>query len=228
MDEFGKRRLKSKKDDIEYSLERVGTVATQLGQKLYQPDKVLRLAQPNGETIEQKLGVPGPKQKGETRQNVQQFKEMMNGRYDVIIEGGSTLPSNRWSRLQQYIEMFSAGIVDDVAVLKHSDLPDAESILQRKSMYSQMQQNIQALQQTVKDLQSEVDSARSSELRAKKDAEMTEFRSKLDNIDKDLQQMTEVYQQNLQKEEEKQRALMEQARNQQEPDNGDPSTPSSE
>jgi hypothetical protein len=212
MDEFGKRRLKSKKDDIEYSLERVGTVATRMGQKLYRPDKVLRLVQPNGETIEQKLGVPGPKQNGQMQQNVQQFKEMMNGRYDVIIEGGSTLPSNRWSRLQQYIEMFQAGLVDDIAVLKHADIPEAESVLQRKSMYSQMQQNIQGLQKTVEDLQSELSSARSSEMRAKKDAEMTEFRAKLDSISKDLDQMSEVYQQNLQKEEEKQRALMEQER----------------
>jgi len=216
LDEFGKRRLKSKKDDIEYSLERVGDVATRMAQKLYRPDKVIRLTQPNGETVEQKLGVPGPQQTGQQKLDLQRFQEMMSIPYDVMIEGGSTLESNRWAKLQQYMEMYSAGIVDDVAVLKHSDLPDAESILQRKSMYSQMQKNIQSLQTTIDNLKSDLQTAQRAEMRAKKEAEMSDFKAKLDRVEGDLEQMSQVYQQNLAKEEEKQRALMKQSRQQQE------------
>ena len=141
---------------------------------------------------------------------------MMSIPYDVMIEGGSTLESNRWAKLQQYMEMYSAGIVDDVAVLKHSDLPDAESILQRKSMYSQMQQNIQSLQTTIDNLKSELQTAQRAEMRAKKEAEMSDFKAKLDRVEGDLEQMSQVYQQSLAKEEEKQRALMKQSRQQQE------------
>jgi hypothetical protein len=216
LDEFGKRRLKSKKDDIEYSLERVGDVATRMAQKLYRPDKVIRLTQPNGETVEQKLGVPGPQQTGQQKLDLERFQEMMSIPYDIMIEGGSTMESNRWAKLQQYMEMYSAGIVDDVAVLKHSDLPDAESILQRKSMYSQMQQNIQALQQTIDNLKSDLQTSKRAEMRAKKEAEMADFTSTLEQMEGNLEQMSQVYQQNLQKEQEKQEALMQERQRQQE------------
>jgi hypothetical protein len=218
LDEFGKRRLKSKKDDIEYSLERLGTVATSMAQKLYRPDKVIRLTDPNGETIEQKLGLPGPQQTGQAQMDVQRFQDMMTTRYDIVITGGSTLENNRWALLQQYIEMFQAGIVDDIAVLKHSAIPDAESILQRKSMYSQMQQSIRGLQETVENLKSDLETSTRAEMRAKKEAEMADFKSKLDTLEGNLQQMTQVYQQGLQKEQEKQQALLQQQRMMDTPD----------
>jgi len=140
--------------------------------------------------------------------DLERFQDLMSTRYDILVEGGSTLPSNRWSMLQQYLEMYNLGVVDDIAVLKHADIPDADAILQRKSMYAQMQQTIKALQDTVEQLESNLVTARRGEIRAEKKAELAEFQSQLDQMKGNLSQMLQVYQQNLQKEEEKQKAVM--------------------
>ena len=64
VDEFGQRRIKSRRDDIEDMLNQVGNVSIGLIQQLYTEDKVIRLVQPNGE---------------ETSQRFNFFKEMENG-----------------------------------------------------------------------------------------------------------------------------------------------------
>ena len=64
VDEFGQRRIKSRRDDIENLLNQVGKVAIPLIQQLYTEEKVIRLIQPNGTEKEERFNF---------------FKEMDNG-----------------------------------------------------------------------------------------------------------------------------------------------------
>ena len=48
VDEFGQRRIKSRRDDIEEALNQVARVAIPLMQQIYTEEKVIRLVQPNG------------------------------------------------------------------------------------------------------------------------------------------------------------------------------------
>ena len=43
------------------------------------------------------------------------------------------------------------GVIDDVAVLAETDIRNKEKIVQRKSLYSQLQGQIQSLSQAIKD-----------------------------------------------------------------------------
>jgi len=209
IDEYGMRRIKSKMDDIYSALSRVGQVTTELAQHLYRPDKVLRLTEPNGTSIEARLGVPGPET---TDLDLAKFDDMMTSRYDMIVVSGSTLPSNRWMLLEQYLQMYDRGIVDDIAVLKKTEIPEAEAVLQRKSMYSQLTKMVDSLQGTVQDLQGDLQTANREAMHANKKAELEKFKARLDGYEKDVGQAKELFQRELSKEKEKQQALFQQER----------------
>ena len=72
-------------------------------------------------------------------------------KYDVRILSGSTLPINRWAYLEELKQLMSMGVIDDVAVLAETDIRNKEKIVQRKSLYSQLQGQIQSLSQAIKD-----------------------------------------------------------------------------
>ena len=55
VDEFGQRRIKSRRDDIENFLNQVGKVAIPLIQQIYTEEKVIRLVQPNGLEKEEQI-----------------------------------------------------------------------------------------------------------------------------------------------------------------------------
>ena len=52
LDEYGQRRIKSKKDDIEYSVNQLARAVVGLMQYVYTSEKVIRLMQPNNKPKE--------------------------------------------------------------------------------------------------------------------------------------------------------------------------------
>lgn len=214
VDEFGMRRIKSKMDDIYFSLERLGQVAFDLAQHVYDRRKVIRLTRPNGSTIESFV-LP----QGMSEENLQLDREayekvgnVSGGRYDIIVASGSTLPSNRWALLAQYIEMYQLGIVDDIAVLKKSELPDAEEILQRTSMLKQAREAVQQQAETIKRLQGDLQSALRQETNAKQKAELEKFKRRLDEQASTADEIVSRFETEMRKEAEKQQALLQQER----------------
>lgn len=75
----------------------------------------------------------------------------IDGEYDIVIVGGSTMPVNKTARLQQMVQLAQTKaedglpIVDRKTVLQHSDLIDAEQICARFEMMKQ-QQRMQQMQ----------------------------------------------------------------------------------
>jgi len=62
-------------------------------------------------------------------------------------------PTNRHLELEVYTNAFQLGLIDDVEVLKKTDIFDRDGVLQRKGMMAQMRAQMQSMEGTIKQLQ---------------------------------------------------------------------------
>jgi len=152
-DEFGTRRLKAWMNSIvEPSLEHVGKVFQMMAQKHYNIEKVFRIVQPNaGNSQEEKEVRINVSLYNDYGKAIGKYKDYASARFDVRIIAGATLPLNRWALLEEYFKWYQAGLIDDVAMLSETDIRNKEKIMERKSMVSQMQGQLQSMQEMVKD-----------------------------------------------------------------------------
>ena len=72
-------------------------------------------------------------------------------KYDVRVVSGSTMPVNRWAYLEELKQLMQLGVVDDIAVLAETDIKNKDKIVQRKSLYAQLQGQLSQLQEAMKD-----------------------------------------------------------------------------
>jgi len=189
VDEFGQRRIKSRRDDIENFLNQCAKVAVPLMQQIYTEEKVIRLVQPNGLEKEQRFNFFKEMDNGD----VQRFHDVTLGRYDVKVVSGSTLPTNRMAMLNTYMQMYQAGLIDQVEVLKKSELVDIDGVLQRSGQAVQMQQQMNMLQEELKKVKGDLQTATREELHAKKRLEVEKFSSDLDKISNRAESATQLY-----------------------------------
>jgi len=189
VDEFGQRRIKSRRDDIENMLNHVAKVAIPLMQQLYTEEKVIRLVQPNGTEKSERFNFYKEMDNG----TVKKFHDIGVGRYDIVVVSGSTLPTNRMALLDTYKELYSAGLIDQVEVLKKSELVDVEGVLQRSGEMQQMAQHIQMLEQELKQVKGDLQTAEREEVHAKKRLEVEKFSSGLDKQTNRAEMATSLY-----------------------------------
>lgn len=189
VDEFGQRRIKSRRDDIENMLNHVAKVAIPLMQQLYTEEKVIRLVQPNGTEKSERFNFYKEMDNG----TVKKFHDIGVGRYDIVVVSGSTLPTNRMALLDTYKELYSAGLIDQVEVLKKSELVDVEGVLQRSGEMQQMAQHIQMLEQELKEVKGDLQTAEREEVHAKKRLEVEKFSSGLDKQTNRAEMATSLY-----------------------------------
>jgi hypothetical protein len=141
MDEYGTRRVKQwLRNSIEPALRQLGHVMMQYSQSLYTAQKVFRVVQPNN-----------IKSDKEVRINVPLYNDYASAKFDIRIVSGSTLPVNRWAYLEELKQLLNLGVIDDIAVLSETDIRNKEKIAQRKSMYAQLQSQLQGMEDTLKD-----------------------------------------------------------------------------
>ena len=151
MDEYGTRRVKQwMKNSIEPALTQIGEVIKEYSQVVYTAEKVFRIVQPSAlqEERDLKINVPIFNDFGEA---IGKWRDYPSAKFDVRIIGGSTLPVNRWAYLEELKELMKLGVVDDIAVLSETDVKNKHLIAQRKSLYSQLQQQVSSLEETLKD-----------------------------------------------------------------------------
>ena len=79
------------------------------------------------------------------------YKDYASARFDVRIIAGTTMPVNRWALLEEYFRWFQAGLIDDIAMIGETDIRNKKGIVERKSMYAQMQQQLQQMEESMKD-----------------------------------------------------------------------------
>ena len=151
MDEYGTRRIKQwMTTSMEPALKQLGQLVFQFCQATYQANKRFRILQPNAiqEGKTQEINVPIYNDMGEA---VGKSMDISALKYDVRIVSGSTLPINRWAYLEELKQLMQLGVVDDIAVLAETDLRNKESIVKRKSMYAQLQGQLQQASEALKD-----------------------------------------------------------------------------
>ena len=191
LDEFGQRRIRSKKDDTEGFLNQLGRVIVQLAQWVYTEEKTIRIIQPNR----------SPK---DVQVNQLVFDDFSNeilgrinditvGKYDIQVVSGSTMPSNRWARFEYYKELFSMGVIDQTELLKQTDVADMEGVLERAGIHSQLNNQVQQLQEEVKKLKGDLQTAQRESLHDRKRVELKDFEVKLAKMEAQMQAASQLY-----------------------------------
>jgi hypothetical protein len=153
-DEFGTRRLKAWMGSVvEPALEHLGRCFQMLSQNHYSVEKVFRIAQPEAgqlpdEEKEVRINIPIYNDYGKA---ISVFKDYSSARFDIRIVAGTTMPINRWALLEEYFRWFQSGLIDDIAMIGETDIRNKEKIIERKSMYSQLQGQVSSMEEAIKD-----------------------------------------------------------------------------
>ena len=151
LDEYGTRRIKRwMNNSLEPALKQLGTIVKQFSQSIYSAHKTFRIVQPSAlqEERELEINIPMYNDYGEA---IGKYMDYSVAKFDVRIIAGSTLPVNRWAYLSELKELLQLGVVDDIAVLAETDLRNKDKIAKRKSIYSQLQGQMQQMEESLKD-----------------------------------------------------------------------------
>ncbi len=195
IDEYAQRRIKSKLDDIDAMLNQIGKVVVKLIQQTYTDEKIIRLMKPDG--IVSEVTLNEPLYDDFTGAVLGRMNDVTIGNYDLIVVGGSTLPSNRWARFEYYMQLFQQGIIDQQEVLEQTEVADTEGVLKRAGMLQQMQQQLQAQEEEIKRLQGDLQTAQRESASDRKRVEIEKFKTKLNDSSNRTQKATQLYEARL-------------------------------
>jgi len=180
LSEMGESRGKSKLRDIEASLSQVGQVIYNMAKDHYKFQKTFRIVQPNNDITEFTVNMRLYDDKSNEIGALE--NDIALGQHDIRIISGSTLPSNKVAEYNMYLDAYKLGLVDDVEVLKKSEIFDKEGVLQRKGQMAQMQQYISQLEGQVKKLSGDLQTSEREQVGARKRVETEKFKSQLNEI----------------------------------------------
>ena len=153
-DEFGTRRLKAWMGSVvEPALEHLGRCFQMMAQSHYSVEKVFRIVQPEAgqspdEEKEVRINIPVYNDYGKA---IATFRDYSVARFDIRIIAGTTMPINRWALLEEYFRWFQAGLIDDIAMIGETDIRNKKQVIERKSMYSQLQGQVSSMEESIKD-----------------------------------------------------------------------------
>jgi hypothetical protein len=179
LDEFGQRKMRSKLADIESALTRVAQVAIPLMQQLYTAEKTFRVVQPNNSLSEM---VINKKLVDDKTGEIEVFIDITVGMYDVVYVAGSTLPTNRYAELEFYMDAYSKGLIDRQEVLKKTEVFDMEGVLERIDIINQLQQQLKASQEQIKQLKGDLQTRDRESVNLRKKVEVEKFKADLDGV----------------------------------------------
>jgi|TARA_R100001530_G_scaffold136364_1_gene116734 hypothetical protein len=186
IDEYGQRRIKSRQDDLESVLNQLAKVTIPLMQQIYTEEKVIRLVQPSGLIKETKFNY-------QNEDLSYKINDITTGMYDIIVVSGSTLPSNRWAQFEYYMQMFQAGLIDQVEMLKKTEVVDTEGVLERMNTIKMLQQQLQQQDEEIKELKGDLQTADRETVGARKRLEVEKFKSELSDQSSKAKAATSLY-----------------------------------
>tara|TARA_Y100000004_G_scaffold35478_1_gene37995 strand:+ start:822 stop:3071 length:2250 start_codon:yes stop_codon:yes gene_type:complete len=191
LDEFGQRRIRSKKDDIEACLNQIAKCIVSMVQWIYTDRKIVRILKPNN--TQKQIKINQPIYDDITGALLGKTNDITIGHYDVQVVSGSTLPNNRWARFEYYKELYSMGVIDQVELLKQTDVADMEGVLDRAGREAQLQQQVQGLTEQVKNLKGDLQTAQRESLHDRKRVELKEFEVKLAKAEAKAEMASSLY-----------------------------------
>jgi hypothetical protein len=179
LDEYGQRRIKSKKDDIEDFLNQVGKVVVDFIQYYYTDNRVINIITPNDKPMTISL-------RNDSRMdnlyegNEFRINDITVGQFDLVVVSGSTLPSNRWAQAEMAREDYKLGLVDQESTLRKMEYPDVDMILERVGIINQLKSMLAQAQDTIKKLSGDQQTMERELMHAKRDKDMALFQTELD------------------------------------------------
>jgi hypothetical protein len=198
IDEYGQRRAKSRQADVESFLNQCGKIAVPLMQQLYTEEKIVRLVQPDGSVRETQFNQAVYDEF--SKEIIGKINDVTTGKYDIVVVSASTLPSNRWAQFDTYLEMYKSGIIDQVEVLKKTEVVDTEGVLQRMSLIQQLQAELEQAQALIKKLKGDLQTSEREEVHAKKRLEVEKFKAGLAEPKEKAKKASALYDARLQDE----------------------------
>jgi len=152
-DEFATRRLKQWIETVfEPWLTLVGKVQFRMCQLFYDTEKEFSIVVPNAsgdlERQNKKINIPLYDNMGEI---VGRINDIKNANYDIEIIAGSTRPTNRMAKEELYWRYYQGQLIDDIAMIMETEIKNKEALLKRKSIYAQQQQQLQQMEEAIKD-----------------------------------------------------------------------------
>ena len=138
---------------VEPALEHLGRCFQMLSQSHYTVEKVFRIVQPEAgqkpdEEKDVRINIPIYNDYG---QAISVYKDYSSARFDIRVVAGATMPINRWALLEEYFRWFQSGLIDDIAMIGETDIRNKKQIIERKSMYSQLQGQVASMEEAMKD-----------------------------------------------------------------------------
>jgi len=195
LDEFGQRRIKSKRDDIEGAINTLAKVVVNLIQKVYTEPRAIRLLQPNNlPTREVSINQPMYSDFGDA---IGKINDVTVGAYDLIVVTGSMLPSNRWAMAEYYKELYGAGLIDQQEFLMKTEVADVEGVLERSGQMNQMQQALQQAQDQIKKLEGDMQTLQRENVHLEKKVEVEKFKTGLNENRSDVNKASQLYEARL-------------------------------
>ena len=180
LQEQGESRGKSKLQDIEASLSRVGQVCKNLAQGHYQSPKLFQIVQPNnGKSREVSVNIYTDR----GNEVAKISNDITIGKVDVKVVAGSSLPSNRQTEEQVALQLYEKGIVPKKYVAQKADIDDYDEWLKEMDETVQLQGQVKSLtEQNQK--QGQIIETQERELRhADRQVEKEKFKADLDEIE---------------------------------------------
>lgn len=196
LDEFGQRRIRSKKDDIEGALTVLAKVVVQLIQKVYTEEKTIRLIRPNNKPLELTINQQTTdKETGLAKK----INDVTVGKYDIIVVSGSMLPSNRWALVEYYKELYKDGLLDQQTVLEKTEVADVEEVLSRIGQMQNMQMQLAQSADQIKKLEGDMQTADREIIHLRRQVEIEKFKKDLGGIESSMKATAEVNRSMMQK-----------------------------
>ena len=178
--QMGEGRGASKLRDIEMGLQQLGKVLYQMSKEHYTFEKKFRIVQPNNDITQ--FAINNRMYDDKTKELVKIENDITSGQFDVRVVSGSTMPNNKHAEYQMYLEAFQLGLIDRTEALKKSEIFDKEGVLQRTGEIQRAQQVIAQLQDQIKILSGDLQTAQRESMSDRKRVEVQKFKTDLNKV----------------------------------------------
>ena len=159
------------------SLQQLGRVVYQLAKNHYTFEKSFRIVQPNNDITE--FSVNNRLYDDKTQELIKIKNDITSGEFDVRVVAGSTMPSNKYAEYQMYVEAYQLGLIDRVEALKKTEIFDKQGVLERTGEVQRLQALVGQLQEQVKSLSGDLQTAQRESVSDRKRVVVEKFKSQL-------------------------------------------------
>jgi DNA repair exonuclease SbcCD ATPase subunit len=95
------------------------------------------------------------------------------------------------------MQLYQAGLIDQIELLKQTDVADMEGVLERSGQMRQLQEQLQKQDEEIKKLKGDLQTAQRESLHDRKRVEVKEFEKKLAKAEAKVEMAQKLYQSRL-------------------------------